>query len=216
MKTIENEIADAGSTVRTVYESQDEILKGIKELHCPEGFECDLTFGNGSFWKKIDRPLICYDISPQKKGVVEADSRMLPLKAETLRNVVYDPPFLTYIKRGRKHGEGKVAMAARFGGYYTYDELLEDYRDTISEAYRVLVPGGHLVMKCQDIVHNHRLECTHYRSIMMAEIEGFRLKDLFVLPAKHRMPSPQKGIQRHARIWHCYFLVFCKPGRIAK
>jgi hypothetical protein len=27
------------------------------------------------------------------------------------------------------------------------------------------------------------------------------------LTAKHRMPSPQKGKQRHARIFHSYFLV---------
>jgi hypothetical protein len=28
------------------------------------------------------------------------------------------------------------------------------------------------------------------------------------LPAKFRMPGPQKGTQRHARIFHSYFLVF--------
>lgn len=215
MRSLENEQTADSQTIRSVYSTQDEILRAIRDLHCPEGFDCDMTFGNGGFWKEMEKPLLCYDISPQKEGVIEADSRMLPLKPASLRSAVYDPPFLTYIKRGREHGNGKVAMAARFGGYYTYEELTEDYRDTISEAYRVLVPGGHLIMKCQDIVHNHKLECTHYRSIMMAEIEGFRLKDLFVLPAKHRMPGPQKGKQRHARIWHCYFLVFCKPGRRA-
>ena len=25
---------------------------------------------------------------------------------------------------------------------------------------------------------------------------------------ENQMPSPQKGKQRHARIWHSYFLVF--------
>jgi len=39
--------------------------------------------------------------------------------------------------------------------------------------------------------------------------EWFRLKDLFVLPAKHRLPSPNRvGKQKHARIFHSYFLVF--------
>jgi hypothetical protein len=54
------------------------------------------------------------------------------------------------------------------------------------------------------------MHCTHARVITMAEIEGFRLLDLFVLLAKSRMPGPQKGQQRHARIWHSYFLVFEK------
>jgi hypothetical protein len=75
----------------------------------------------------------------------------------------------------------------------------------------VLKKGGKLVFKCQDIIHNHAMHCTHNRVINMAEIEGFRLLDLFILPARSRMPGPQKGTQRHARVWHSYFLVFRKP-----
>jgi len=154
--------------VRSLYMTQDEILLGIRKLYCPEGFECDMTYGNGMFWKNIPRPRLCYDISPQKPEAVEADSRCLPLEPETLRNCVFDPPFLTYVKKGRAHKEGKVAMTARFGGYWRYDELEDHYRDTISEAWRVLLPGGVLVMKCQDIIHNHKMHCTHYKSVYEA------------------------------------------------
>lgn len=136
----------------------------------------------------------------------QADSRLLPLAPASLSNAVFDPPFLTYVKQGREHND-KVKMTSRFGGYYTYEELEDHYRDTLSECYRVLKPKGKLIFKCQDIVHNHRLHCTHAKVIWMAEIEGFRLADLFILPARHRMPGPQKGIQRHARIFHSYFLV---------
>ena len=43
----------------------------------------------------------------------------------------------------------------------------------------------------------------------------FRLKDLFILPAKSRMPIPQqkgtkKKVQKHARIFHSYFMVLEK------
>lgn len=196
-----------GASVKTVYESQDEILEAIKRLHCPEGYECDLTYGNGAFWKKHPRPPLCYDLTPQKPEAVAADSRMLPMVPASLGNAVFDPPFLTYVKNGRGHKGGKVAMTARFGGYYTYGELEDHYRDTISECYRVLKPKGILVFKCQDIIHNHRMHCTHANVIHWAEIEGFRLRDMFILVAKHRMPGPQKGTQRHARIWHSYFLV---------
>jgi len=204
------------SPVRSLYDDQNAILHGIKRLYCPDGFECDMTYGNGAFWKTLERPKYCYDITPQKPEAVEADSRMLPLERESLGNAVFDPPFLTYVKNGREHKGGKVAMTARFGGYWRYDELEDHYRDTISEAWRVLKPGGVFVMKCQDIIHNHKMHCTHYKSIMMAEMEGFRLADLFVLAAKHRMPGPQKGTQRHARIWHSYFLVFAKPGKLSR
>lgn len=33
--------------VRSVYFEQDEILRGIMKLHSPEGFDCDMTYGNG-------------------------------------------------------------------------------------------------------------------------------------------------------------------------
>lgn len=197
--------------IKSVSDSQDEILRNIRALHCPEGFECDMTYGNGAFWKNLPRPEHCFDITPQKPEAVEADSRCLPLDAESLGNCVFDPPFLTYVRNGRGHKDGKVAMTARFGGYYTYAELEDHYRDTISEAWRVLKRGGVMVFKCQDIIHNHRMHCTHCNVINMAATEGFRLLDMFVLTAKHRMPGPQKGTQRHARIYHSYFLVFRKP-----
>jgi len=196
--------------VRSVGESQDEILADIRDLHCPEGFECDMTFGNGTFWRKLPRPEHCFDITPLHDGVVQADSQMLPLEAGSLRNCVFDPPFLTYVKAGRDHKDGKVAMTARYGGYYRYDELEEHYRGTISEAWRVLRSDGKLIFKCQDIIHNHRMHATHVNVINWAEIEGFRLLDLFILTAKSRMPGPQKGTQRHARVFHSYFLVFVK------
>lgn len=198
------------TTIRSVYDSQDDILKSIITLYCPDGFECDMTYGNGSFWRNIPRPQYCFDISPQKPEAVQACSMQLPFSAGSLNNCVFDPPFLTYIKNGRDHQGGGVAMSARYGGCYSYDELEDHYRHTISEAWRVLKDNGFFVFKCQDIIHNHRMHCTHYNTIMMAEIEGFTLRDLFVLVAKNRMPSPQKGTQRHARIWHSYFLVFQK------
>ena len=40
------------------------------------------------------------------------------------------------------------------------------------------------------------------------------LADLFVLPAKHRLPSPNRaGTQKHARIFHSYFLVLECGGK---
>jgi len=194
--------------IKSIYESQDDILKAIRTLYCPEGFECDITYGNGGFWKTIEKPKFCFDITPLQEGVVQSSSTSLPLGGDSLNNLVFDPPFLTYVKNGRAHKEGKVAMTARFGGYYTYNELEEHYLNTIHEAHRVLKKKGIMVFKCQDIIHNHQMHCTHANVINMAESIGFWLKDLFILCAKHRMPGPQKGTQRHARIFHSYFLVF--------
>jgi hypothetical protein len=202
------------NVIRSVYESNAEILAAIETLHCPGGYECDATYGNGAFWKGRARPKHCFDITPLHEGVIEADSQMLPLEAASLSSMVFDPPFLTYVKAGRDHKDGKVAMTARFGGYYKYEELEEHYRGTLSEAWRVLKPGGVMVFKCQDVIHNHRMHCTHVNVCNWAEYEGFRLLDLFVLTAKSRMPGPQKGTQRHARVFYSYFLVLVKPGKL--
>ena len=117
---------------------------------------------------------------------------------------------MTYVRAARK-GNGNMVMAKRFGGYWRYDELEAHYKGTLKEAARVLSKKGVMVFKCQDIIHNHKMHCTHVNVINWAAGE-FRIKDLFILPAKTRMAIPQqagtkKKVQKHARIFHSYFLV---------
>jgi hypothetical protein len=197
--------------VKSISDSQQEILESIRQLHCPSGFDCDASFGNGVFGRGGIRPRLCFDIAPQAPGVKIGDSECLPLEVQSIGSLVFDPPFLTYVRAGRT-GNGKMAMAKRYSGYWTYGQLEDHYINSISEAWRVLKPGGVYVFKCQDIVHNHKLHATHVNVIQWAEFEGFRLMDLFILRATRRMPSPnRKGTQKHARIFHSYFLVFEKP-----
>lgn len=197
------------SVVRSISTDQGEILDWILALHVPEGrFDCDATYGNGMFWRGRAEPVFKFDIDPQSDDVFPADSRDLPLPDAKARSVVFDPPFLTYVRAGRD-GNGEMVMAKRFAGYWRYDELEEHYRSSIAEFRRVLAKDGVLVIKCQDIVHNHRLHATHVNVANWAAEVGFRLLDLFVLCAEHRLPSPNRaGKQKHARVFHSYFMVF--------
>ena len=195
---------------RSVYESQDKILSAIQQLHCPSGFQLDATYGNGGFWENLPRPKLCFDLIPTAPFVTKGDFRNLPLENCSIQHMVLDPPFLTYVK------PSKIGiMNGRFSGYWTYEKLLNDYSAAMSEAFRILKPGGKLVFKCQDTVHNHTLQLTHGRVWLLAEKNGFRLKDLFVLVAPNRLPtraaSHGRQTQRHARVFHCFFLVFEKP-----
>ncbi len=193
--------------VKSLYDNQFELLAAIQRLHAPEGFCCDLTYGNGQFYKKLPPPALRFDIDPQVDGVAQACSTAIPLPDGSLRSLVFDPPFLTYVRAGRE-GNGKMVMSQRFAGYWRYDELEAHYRGTLREARRLLATGGVMVFKCQDIIHNHKMHCTHINVVSWAAEVGFRLRDLFVLAASHRMPSPnRKGTQKHARIFHSYFLV---------
>lgn len=193
--------------IRSIYDNQDDLLRAVIQLHAPDGFDCDLTYGNGSFWKNIPEPRHKYDIDPQKPGVREACSTLIEHDDASLGNVVFDPPFLTYVRSGRG-GNGGMIMSRRFGGYWTYDELLDHYCMTLDECERAMRPKAILLFKCQDIIHNHKLHATHIDVVTHAGYRGFRLKDLFILAANHRLPSPNRnGQQKHARIFHSYFLV---------
>lgn len=196
--------------IKSISDNQEEILKNIRDLHCGGKFDCDCTFGNGAFYKDISHPAICLDIEPLFPFVEKACSTKMPIDDASIESLVFDPPFLTYVRAGRT-GNGNMAMAKRFAGYWSWDELTAHYVDTLKEASRVLKKGGKLVFKCQDIVHNHRLHATHIWVHNWAAQFDLRLLDLFVLTAKHRMPAPNRaGKQKHARIFHSYFLVFKK------
>lgn len=195
-------------TIQSVSYDQDYIIKSIMELCGIERFGADLTYGNGGFWKDLPQPLMKFDLDPQTPDTKFADSSDLPIKNNVLRSVMFDPPFLTYIKQGREHNS---VMGKRFSGYWRYEELEDHYRGTIKEAHRILFSKGIFVIKCQDIIHNHKMHCTHANIIKWSE-GMFRLKDLFILAAKNRMPIPQtegtkKKVQKHARIHHSYFMV---------
>ena len=190
---------------------QREILSSILSLNSLESFDADITFGNGKFYQGIPRPKLCYDIDPQCDFVIKASSDNLPMGDNSAQSLVFDPPFLTYVKEAREHNS---IMAKRFGGYWSYDDLAKHYQDTIKECARVIAPKGILVFKCQDIVHNHKLHPTHL-NVVNWSADWFRLKDLFILGAKHRMPIPQVQNtalkrQKHARVFHSYFLVLEK------
>lgn len=176
------------------------------ELNNISRFDIDVTYGNGQFYKEIPKPLYCFDIDPNLENTLCASSDDLPFEDGFLNSMMFDPPFLTYIRNNRE-GNGNMVMSKRFAGYWKYDELESHYKGTIQEAGRVLSKKGIMVVKCQDIIHNHKMHCTHMNVINWAE-EWFRLKDLFILVANHRMPSPNRaGSQKHARIFHSYFLV---------
>lgn len=194
----------------TVDDDQRAILAAIADLHLDGGwFDADVTYGNGAFWRGGPEPTWRSDIDPQKPGVVAACSTDLPVPDDAFGSLVFDPPFLTYVRSGRS-GNGAMVMAKRFGGFWRYDELEGYYRASLVEAARVVRRDGIIVVKCQDIVHNHALHPTVASVITeWGPAAGLRLLDNFVLTARHRMPGPnRRGRQRHARIHHSHFVVF--------
>lgn len=196
--------------IKSVYSCQHECLSAICELYSIDRIGLDMTYGNGSFYKMLDEPVNKIDIDPQFDDVIECDSgNMVMIEDNSQTSAIFDPPFLTYIRQGRE-GNGDMIMGKRFAGYWTYADLARHYTRSISEANRVLKTKGIFIIKCQDIVHNHKLHPTHVNIIEWAR-GMFSLKDFYILTANHRLPSPNRaGKQKHARIFHSYFMVMVK------
>lgn len=195
---------------RSISYDQTEILEWIRRLHCNDKFDVDASYGNGSFYKKMSKPFRRFDTDENMKDCEFGDSRNLPLQNESVESVVFDPPFLTYVQNNREHNTNMV-MSSRFSGYVNYVDLTEHYQKSLDEFNRVLKKKGVVVFKCQDIIHNHKMHATHINVVNWAGERGFRLKDLFILNAKNRIPRSNKGRgPQHARVFHSYFLVLEK------
>ena len=116
---------------KTLSFDQFEILNTIRNLHCDGRFDVDATFGNGSFYPDSSYwPELRYDLDGALPNVTEASSTSLPLGDGSVRSVVFDPPFLTYVRNGRS-GNGGMVMARRFAGYWRYDELEKHYKESL-------------------------------------------------------------------------------------
>ena len=190
--------------IRSISFDEHEILEWIMELYCPDGFELDPTYSTGRFYGGIPKPKYKLDLVPQSHGVIQADSRFMPIRNGCVKTAMFDPPFVTGSRADGKAG----IIKSRFMYYKNIPELWAMYRGTLSEFHRVLVPGGVLVFKCQDTIESGKQYLSHVKIINMAEDMGFYSKDLFILCAHNRIISNNR--QFHARKYHSYFIVFIK------
>ena len=198
--------------VRSVYNSNFEVISNIMTLYKIDQFDLDCTYSRGLFWKNLPPPKIKTDLVPITDDTIEADSENLPFECGSMKSIMYDPPFVISGKLYKENKEGSSVIAKRFEGYTNYKLLTENYYNTLKELYRITTDGGLVVMKCQDTVSGGKNHFTHVMIINMAMKIGFYPKDLFVLVAKMRINSfgGKWKKQEHARKFHSYFLILQK------
>ena len=198
--------------VRSVYSTNHDVIKNIMELYEIDQFDLDCTYSRGLFWKDLKGPKIKTDLVPVTKETMQADSENLPFEDGQMKSIMYDPPFVISGKLYKENKEGSSVIAKRFEGYTTYENLTDNYYNTLQELYRITAPDGFVVMKCQDTVSGGKNHFTHAMVMTMAMKIGFYPRDLFVLLAKMRINSfgGKWNSQHHARKYHSYFWVFEK------
>jgi hypothetical protein len=198
--------------VKSVYNSNFDTIKNIMFLYNIEQFDLDCTYSKGAFWKDLPSPKFKSDLYPVNDTVVEASSENLPFENGSMKNIMYDPPFVIAGKTYRDNKDGSSIMAKRFEGYNTYNDLTVNYYNTLKELYRICEKGGHVVMKCQDTVSGGKNHFSHCLIMNMAMEIGFYPRDLFILNSNVRINSfgTKWTKQEHARKYHSYFWVFEK------
>lgn len=192
--------------IKSVYESDTEILSGISELYLQgNNFDLDPTYSKGNFYKTFAEPKYKSDLIPQVDGVVKSDCRKLWLNDNSINSICFDPPFLF---RNRPSVNNDV-NCKRFSYFKTFEELLLMYEESLIEFYRVLNKKGILAFKCQDMTDD-KTYFTHCEVLRLAEKNGFKVRDLFILVANNRIYHSETK-QRHARKFHSYWYVIQKP-----
>jgi hypothetical protein len=198
--------------VKSIYETNFDAITNIMKLFNIERFDLDCTYSKGNFWKDLPSPVNKSDIYPVNDTVIEASSENLPFENNTMKSIMYDPPFVIAGKSYRDNKDGSSIIAKRFEGYENFNQLKSNYYNTLKELYRVCDDKGYVVFKCQDTVSGGKNHFTHVMIMNMALSLGFYPKDLFILTSKMRINSfgTKWTKQEHARKYHSYFIVLQK------
>lgn len=198
--------------VKSVYNTNDEVIKNIMELYKIEQFDLDCTYSTGNFWKNLPVPKYKSDLFPKNDTIIEASSENLPFEGGSMKSIMYDPPFVIAGKSYKDNKDGSSIIAKRYEGYETYGHLMKNYYNTLKELYRICEKDGHVVFKCQDTVSGGKNHFTHVMVMNMAQELGFYPRDLFILTTNVRINSfgTKWTKQEHARKYHSYFWVFEK------
>ncbi len=195
------------NVIKSIGKSQDKILKDIIRLYIPsKKYDCDLTYSKGLFYKAIQQPKFKFDKFPLSDDVKPLDEAFL-LSNEVFESIVVDLPFI--IKSSQKDAQTSIVVD-RFQCFYSVNELIETNKSMLSLAYRLLKPNGILVQKVQNTIYGDRQVWTSFITQLQAQNMGYTLIDEFVLEGKSRLLYYPDSVQKHARKYHSYFLVFKK------
>lgn len=191
------------------FSNEQECVQAILDIHNNGNpIELDPMYNQGMFYKElVQKPKYRFDINADKKGydAVQGDATNLPIKDNTIRCIMLDPPFMF----GAHGSTDKNVINKRYTMFDTYEEMESCYKGILSEAYRVLGKGGICIFKCQDYTDS-KTTMTHCLVYEWAKELGFYAKDIAILNLDKDKIFNGNLQQRHLRKTHCYFWVFQK------
>jgi hypothetical protein len=194
------------------YGSNADLIEAVAAFYIHKGdVVADVTFGKGTFWRKVDTSR--FDFRPSDlKGNPSIDFHNLPYNAKTIDVVVLDPPYI--------HNPGKtLQVGERYSSHTTkglyHDGIIDLYVGGMREAKRVLKDKGLLWVKCKDEIEGSRQRWSHIILWQEARRLDFYPKDLLILVPDSKTSMNRWPKQLHARKIHSYLWIFAlqKPPR---
>jgi hypothetical protein len=185
----------------------------IAKLYFPVGSRVvDLTYGVGGFWKIAHSfgllTTFC-DIQERPGVQVICDARETPFEANTFHAAILDPPYRRDTSQNRVEPEcAKRDIAPRYGldiiDPKPWKDLMQVYEEMITEAKRIVHPGGVIVAKGMD-------DAAHWFVRDLPTV-GCRIEDVHVVTTTSK-PIMRHDFQLHARKNHSYFVILRKLKR---
>lgn len=193
----------------TAWPTNGHLIADVHRLgYIPDGPVLDVTYGAGTWWK-VWRPehLVAHDLDPDKApDGTSTDFRHLPHPDGAFVAVAYDPPY-------KLNGTPTHAVDDRYGVAGAYTSVADRHQliyDGLVECARVLAPGGHLLVKCQDQVNAGKVRWqTDLITSWSADLDLEKV-DAFLMLGGRAQPDGRRQV--HARRNFSTLLVMRRPG----
>ena len=174
-----------------------DLIAACRDLGYITGPTLDPTYGYGRFWTQWQPDdFTAHDLEPDKSPTgTSVDATALPHSDHAFMTVVLDPPYklngTPTIERGPDERYGVHAPA-------TIPQRYELIAKMLTEAQRVTVPGGHVLLKCQAQVSSGRMLWQPQYFGRLGVRLGMAHRDEFTLVTSGR-EQPRGRRQLHAR-----------------
>ena len=210
----------------SINSSDNAILRDILALYLPNErtFDCDLTFGEGGFYKKgIQVPQNIFDKNyetcPKEYNVRPLDV-VFELNDSSFNSIVVDLPVsVEEIKQTKNEGKRKIyrekILKTDLNVFKSLNEMFFTYNSLIRESSRLLKKNGILIFKTSDFVLRNDSHVTYAKewatdkAIEFALESGFELIDRFILLLNDEIISTGSRRLKSA-LKHAVYLVFKK------
>lgn len=188
--------ADAPVLAATPWNSNAELIADCARLGYlrSDWLTLDPTYGKGTWWN-VWRPLQLWTHDLADDGV---DFRSLPYSDASFDAVAFDPPYVCVGGRATSTLPGFHQRYGLTDAPRTPAGVQELIDDGLTDAHRVVKPGGHVLVKCQDYIWSGRLWLGTHRTLTHALGLGFEVVDRLEHLSGVR-PQPPGRRQVHAR-----------------